>query len=467
MRKVQAQSQGGVEFEIIGNDAIRYGFTPGQDIRPQPGQIDGAVDAVSVPARDWLAGNDPLSKLLRWIRDMFTGRDKAAVVDPEPSEPVANSKVGIDTNGDGAVDMYVDPRDLLDKESDLWDQLRNQGIDTVGIDTDGDGIMDHLVDPNNLPAADSPVWLDLLKKADPLPIGVDTDGDGVPDVFPDLRELQDPNSAFWQDLRDRGIDQVMIDTNGDGVADTAVDPNNVPESTDPFWDSLWAEQDPKLAGVDVDGDGVIDYFVDVDRLTNWRGIWNRIFGSGKTGVDTDNDGIVDTFFAGMRGPGFEGVMQLIGLQILDIVSFLSVLFSAFFIAGGLYYRSKIEYWRAKEEEKFEYVPIAKVEAEENKRWTQIKGWSESDNENDWRRAIIDADIMLDDMLGGMGYLASDVGGKLKQVETSDFPVLNLAWEAHKVRNTIAHEGESYYLTRKETKRVMDLYEIVFKEFSYI
>jgi deoxyadenosine/deoxycytidine kinase len=82
-------------------------------------------------------------------------------------------------------------------------------------------------------------------------------------------------------------------------------------------------------------------------------------------------------------------------------------------------------------------------------------------------AIIEADIMLDEMLTALGYLGDGVGEKLKTVEPSNILTLDAAWEAHKVRNRIAHSGKDFELNQRETKRVVGLFESVFREFGMI
>ena len=75
--------------------------------------------------------------------------------------------------------------------------------------------------------------------------------------------------------------------------------------------------------------------------------------------------------------------------------------------------------------------------------------------------------MLDEMLQRMGYRGESVGDKLKTIEESDFTSINEAWEAHKVRNQIAHRGSDFLITQREARRVADLYKRVFEEFRYI
>ena len=105
--------------------------------------------------------------------------------------------------------------------------------------------------------------------------------------------------------------------------------------------------------------------------------------------------------------------------------------------------------------------------ERDQRWRQIKGWTKSYNENDWRQAIIAADVMLDDMLIAMGYAGNSLGERLMNVDENDFRSLDQAWEAHKVRNRLAHDGVDYKLTYEETERQIENYQKVFLEFYWI
>ena len=66
----------------------------------------------------------------------------------------------------------------------------------------------------------------------------------------------------------------------------------------------------------------------------------------------------------------------------------------------------------------------------------------------------------------MEYIGETIGEQLKGIEQSDFRTLAHAWEAHKVRNKLVHEGD-FMITKREARRVIDLYRKVFEEFHYI
>ena len=102
-----------------------------------------------------------------------------------------------------------------------------------------------------------------------------------------------------------------------------------------------------------------------------------------------------------------------------------------------------------------------------RRWEKITAHLGSEKESDWRLAVLEADIMLDEFVTHLGYQGDSLGEKLKRIEKSDFTTLDQAWEAHAIRNKIAHEGAAFTLTEREGKRVINLYEEVFREFKYI
>jgi len=103
----------------------------------------------------------------------------------------------------------------------------------------------------------------------------------------------------------------------------------------------------------------------------------------------------------------------------------------------------------------------------NSRWEHIVALAASGNDSDWRRAIIEADVMLGAMLTEQGYRGATIGDQLKDANPLQFTTLDLAWKAHKMRNEIAHQGESLQLTDRDVRDTIDKYGRVFEEFNYI
>jgi hypothetical protein len=103
---------------------------------------------------------------------------------------------------------------------------------------------------------------------------------------------------------------------------------------------------------------------------------------------------------------------------------------------------------------------------ENERWQKVKALSLSENSSDWRLAIIEADVMLDELLRSLALHGDTVGDMLKSAEGT---IINTdaAWEAHKVRNRIAHSGAGFELTDRQVRHTIALFETVFKEAGVI
>lgn len=101
------------------------------------------------------------------------------------------------------------------------------------------------------------------------------------------------------------------------------------------------------------------------------------------------------------------------------------------------------------------------------KWGEVEKNINSANPSDWRIAIVDADIMLGMILTRQGYEGSTIGDQLKAVNKDDMLTLQDAWDAHKVRNDIAHGGTSFQLNDRQAKATVALYKKVFSEFYHM
>ena len=147
-----------------------------------------------------------------------------------------------------------------------------------------------------------------------------------------------------------------------------------------------------------------------------------------------------------------------------VLIFLSVIFILTII--DLFYRL-MNLRREEEADMLEAVyKNLPADEKENVSWVKVTGNVSSENESDWRLAIIEADKMLDALMSIAGFSGASLGEKLLAVEPGEMLSLNDAWEAHKYRNKIAHEP-GFVVSHYEAKRVIGLYEKVFREYEYI
>ena len=92
---------------------------------------------------------------------------------------------------------------------------------------------------------------------------------------------------------------------------------------------------------------------------------------------------------------------------------------------------------------------------------------QSVNPNDWRLAIIEADIMLEEALDEIGLAGNTIGEKLKGASTQQLRSLDDAWKAHRVRNEIAHAGADFVLTQRIAQETINQYQRVFLELGRV
>lgn len=158
-------------------------------------------------------------------------------------------------------------------------------------------------------------------------------------------------------------------------------------------------------------------------------------------------------------------------QALGVLIGLSFPVSLFFFIGIIYTVERLKEVRKKEAA----LHDAKIEEPAYTdagdqvmahRWDRAMTYLESQNPNDWKQAIIEADILLDSLLTKMGYRGDSVGEKLKRVEQGDMKTRQDAWNAHLVRNDIAHKPD-FQLDHHTARQTINLYRRVFEEFYYV
>jgi len=150
---------------------------------------------------------------------------------------------------------------------------------------------------------------------------------------------------------------------------------------------------------------------------------------------------------------------------LNIIKFLGVVVSLF--AGAILVSLIIRIYRMKHPK----PTIIQQDIEQSvpayggamtARWEEIIKHLDSTREAQWRMAIIEADKLMDEVLRRAGYPGGSLGEKLMNIKPGDLQTLQGLWEAHKVRNAIAHDI-NYFLRYSDAKRVIELYTQALKE----
>lgn len=154
--------------------------------------------------------------------------------------------------------------------------------------------------------------------------------------------------------------------------------------------------------------------------------------------------------------------------VLAVVKTVATIVSMIALLIAVYSYFKIQDLVAEEKRKLGLVLNWSTERKQkNVRWERVEKYMQSSNPSDWKIALLEADNMLDEIVERMGYKGATLGERMKTIEASDFPYLDETWQAHKLRNAIAHKGTDYPLTKSEADQAINTYHRVFKEFGYL
>lgn len=181
--------------------------------------------------------------------------------------------------------------------------------------------------------------------------------------------------------------------------------------------------------------------------------------------------IVRSLYEFVTGGNSDSLINTLG-NLWNIYSIIALLLSFLFFVGFVYAKIRFGELFAIEQEGIRNAEKAWATRHEapgtkNTRWDTIQIRVSEHNPESWRIAIIEADIMLEEVLSNAGYVGQSIGEKLKSANTTSFTTLQDAWEAHKVRNEIAHVGSDFVLTQRTAQETLVRFERVFREFGVI
>lgn len=189
--------------------------------------------------------------------------------------------------------------------------------DYLDLDSDGDGIFDIVEAGNGAYDADGDGRVDAI---------TDTDGDGIPDIA-DPAPLIPGASTDWDG--DGVPDVLELDTDNDGIPDSIegsgdADGDGLPNLADLDSDNDGIPDLVEAGGVDADGNGIVDNFVD----TNGNGLADAYDpAAGGTALpvpDTDGDGVPDFIDVDSDGDGMSDLYEAGGVDLnndgrLDVI----------------------------------------------------------------------------------------------------------------------------------------------------
>jgi len=91
------------------------------------------------------------------------------------------------------------------------------------------------------------------------------------------------------------------------------------------------------------------------------------------------------------------------------------------------------------------------------KWLKIKGKLASQNEAEYKVAIIEADDLIGDLIRRLGFAGENMGERLDNIPLGQLDNVSDLQAAHQTRNRIIHE-ENFQLSREEALKTLELYE---------
>lgn len=151
--------------------------------------------------------------------------------------------------------------------------------------------------------------------------------------------------------------------------------------------------------------------------------------------------------------------------ILQVVSFLLIV-SLFIFYIHLMFKGEIVQFRSAIYKEALTKAPAVSKGKVTSKWSLIQKRISSNDEAQWKVAILEADAVLDNLLIVLGYQGNTMGERMENIKPGHFTYLDEAWRAHKVRNFIAHDP-SYTLSKEIAERVVEVYRKIFDEFNIL
>lgn len=153
------------------------------------------------------------------------------------------------------------------------------------------------------------------------------------------------------------------------------------------------------------------------------------------------------------------------LDILKSIGFLvSLIFAILIIWIALRSREKIA--DKLEEVKLELNPPKPGEGKYEARWKEVQEHLTSFREAEWKFAIIEADKIMEAVLEEAGFPGETIGERMTLIEKDQLVVIDELWQAHKLRNLIAHDPH-YQVKYAEARQAIEYYEKALRELGVL
>ena len=149
------------------------------------------------------------------------------------------------------------------------------------------------------------------------------------------------------------------------------------------------------------------------------------------------------------------------------IKIVSVVLSALFLWGTVYIIIRTNYFEIKKEQFLDTLGKDYLSRHRSLRgWQQIKKRLHSQEQNDWKLAILEADYILNEILKRSGYLGGRMEDKLDLITSAQLANVEDVWRAHGIRDKISKDP-TFAITRQEAVETVAVYRRSFIELNLI
>lgn len=112
------------------------------------------------------------------------------------------------------------------------------------------------------------------------------------------------------------------------------------------------------------------------------------------------------------------------------------------------------------------IMLTKKKNKARKQWQEIRQKLASDNENEYKIAVIEADKFIGDLVAGLGYPGDNFGERLDNINEGQIANIEGLRQAHATRNRIVHDDD-FVLEKQEVEGVISQYEEFLRSYQII
>ena len=152
---------------------------------------------------------------------------------------------------------------------------------------------------------------------------------------------------------------------------------------------------------------------------------------------------------------------------LGFIKALAILLTAFFVGSAIFFLIKTGWIQLRVDRIRDVILRSNMPKKRSVRaWREVQKHFFAGTDGELKAAIIEADNMMDEVLRTAGFRGQTLGDRLKQITSAQLENIDQIWEAHKLRNRIAHETD-FKMNRDLAERALAIYQKTFKDLELL